>query len=95
VKSCKECLIVKPLSDFFKDRTQVDGFMRRCKLCDKARKQSIEYKEYAREYGYAWRELHPDYQAQWMAENPGYMEEWFATHPDKAKEYHDRFRNKK
>lgn len=56
-KMCVFCKVVKPVSDYHKDKTHKFGCRSRCKPCELLRKknQSPEIKTRQRAYGYRWR----------------------------------------
>ena len=49
-KACKKCGIVKPLADFYQDRSLPDGRRNSCIKCDKARKRTDEVREQSHRY---------------------------------------------
>ena len=69
-KKCTKCGEVKNLeTEFYKDKSKKDGYLPRCKECDK--KQSNQWKQNNPEY-------HAQYNAQWNRDNPEYKKEYNA-----------------
>lgn len=43
MKKCSRCKIVKPKSEFWKDKSRKDGFCRQCKACMRERFRANDY----------------------------------------------------
>lgn len=50
MKICSKCKISKNLNEFYKDNRTKDKLQYQCKICQKERQQSPEYKKYIKEY---------------------------------------------
>lgn len=83
-KACPECSTVKPLVDFYRDKSKPDGLTRRCKECTKAsvnqwRKQNLEKARKQRRKSYYNNREHA----------LAYGEKWRQANPDKVKGYYE------
>jgi hypothetical protein len=45
MKKCSKCKVTKPLTDFVRDRTRLDGRVSWCKQCHREKKKEIRLKK--------------------------------------------------
>jgi len=74
-KRCSKCKEVKPVSEFYKDRSRPDGYMYSCKACRKVR--YAEYREEHRE----------EIAAQRKEYDAAYNKEYYKEHRDERAAY--------
>lgn len=78
MKTCKQCLIEKPLSDFSKHSKTKDKLQQKCKSCEKTNNQLL-------------RKKHPN--SKYYNQNPDYYKEyskkWISENKDRWKEYYN------
>jgi 5-methylcytosine-specific restriction endonuclease McrA len=85
-KVCNTCGILKPLSEYHRNKKCQDGRLARCKACRKvADAPYVEsYRERGRQNARAWRMKHPEESArktrEWAQANPGRMREYSAKY---------------
>ena len=88
-KECSCCHKIKPISEFNKDETTVDGFMTRCKECLKKYRQ--ENKEHKKEYDRKYRQENKDkineYQKKYKQENKEYQKEYYKDNTESIKKH--------
>lgn len=76
VKKCYCCQIVKPLTDFCKDKRGIGGFKNSCKFCQKIRRKEhyIRNKEKENLSSKSWKKKNPDrcklMDVEWRKKNP-------------------------
>jgi len=78
---------VKPLEEFYKDRSRPDGYMYHCKACHKVC-YAARNKEYYKEH----REEIRAYQKEYNAEHRDERKEWYEEHREEALAYQKEYR---
>lgn len=70
MKQCTRCKQVKPLTEFWRDRSKSDGHRSQCTECRKRYKQShaVQIREQQR----SWHQRNPHYARNWFKARPGY-----------------------
>jgi len=73
-KVCRKCDKLKPVTNFYGDKTRYDGKCAVCKPCANIRKNNWRKAnpEKRKAEGARWRAKHPNYQKEWIARNPDY-----------------------
>jgi len=83
MKTCKDCQIDKPLSDYYADKSGKDGYRSNCKICLKEKLKTNYISK---------RSVKLKIQANWYANNSDkakkYAKQWRKNNPDKTKKYH-------
>lgn len=83
-KRCSRCGQVKPIGDFYRDKTSKDGLANWCKECHK----EVRKEYYAKHRGEILKK-----QAEWRANNKekkaAYNADYYQANKDKIAEYHD------
>lgn len=96
-KKCSKCGLLKPLSEFSKNRSQNDGYSSRCKECRKKdrRQYYVDHREQDNKRSQIWSSAHREqhnkskrlyYRAHKEQDNER-SRAWKAAHPEKMKEY--------
>ncbi len=104
MRICNKCKKEKPLSEYYKDRSNASGREYMCKECKKEYSKTLP-DDYRREYykknkerlleeGREWRERNPDYMKEWYRRNPDYVTQRFRENKEELvaynrKWYHD------
>ena len=94
-KKCSRCLLNKPTSDFYKDKTKKDGFGSRCKLCaiEQAKEWRINNTSRRNHLAQEWRKKNKDCinnrRRKWYHENESevrsYQMAWRKKNPDNVR----------
>lgn len=85
-KKCSKCGELKPLTQFYKDKSQKDGHLNYCKACyviyrnSRINKDPDAFKERKKQINYKWMASHKEWRYR-------YNLKWFADHPEKARQY--------
>jgi Recombination endonuclease VII len=71
VKRCKKCDVLKPLSDFYGEKTARDGHRPECKACSLAYRKRWyrDNRDRAIAYVREWQQAHPDRVKAWRVRN--------------------------
>lgn len=80
-KRCTGCREVKPLTEFFHNKRQRDGFALHCKECMKKEHRKYHKKNADKVHART---------AKWRKEHPGYSREYARAHPEQCKKYNRR-----
>ena len=85
MKQCLQCKILKPIDDFYKNKTMADGHLNKCKSCfaEYKKKYWIENKEALKEYKKKHRAENQDHYKNYAR---NYREENIETIKEKEKE---------
>jgi 5-methylcytosine-specific restriction endonuclease McrA len=81
LKRCGRCTKWKLVSEFYKDRTQKDGYSGSCKICSKERK-----KEWCSQNRNREREHNSNYYYRHLEEQRERNRSWHSQHPEKDRE---------
>jgi hypothetical protein len=91
-KICSKCGIEQDVSEFYADKSKVDGFYSCCKTCKKNyfNTRTDEMKLYLK----TWRSNNPDSIKNYRQKNPNYVKEYYKKNKDvmlsrSKKHYHD------
>jgi len=98
MKKCHTCKEIKPLNDFYKNKTMADGHHGTCKLCIKSYQSTIKdkLKEYQKQYQPKYKVEHREELLAYLKEyqrGPGKekhyanIKAWRAANPDKVAQY--------
>jgi hypothetical protein len=89
MKTCTKCNIEKPLMDFYKNKSSMDGLTYQCKLC--CIQQNTKFKLANPNYQKDWKLKNKDsitqYNTQWHQSNPDYHQKWYLDNKDYKKQY--------
>lgn len=79
-KICSKCNIEKDFSEFYVDKTKIDGLYSCCKTCKKFyfNTRTVETKLYQKE----WRLNNPDSSKNYREKNPNYIKEYYKKNKD-------------
>lgn len=105
-KECRDCHQVKPLSEFYKDKTKTGGYRHSCKQCvlaknleyrqnnrEKIRKQRRErWAKHKEELKPRKNELAREYHQRHKEEKNQWQREYRRAHPEKIRDYQKRHR---
>jgi len=85
-KKCARCKQAKPLTDFYRDKQNKDGYKGVCKKCQAAydKAHHAQNAEKYRARSYEWKEAHPDKQTAHVRKSS--VKRYAATGPQKPQE---------
>jgi len=83
------------LSEFYKDKSRLNGYDCRCKECAKARsrKNSKKNPDYMKNYNREWLNKNPNYKKEWREKNPNYLSPCRIENPNYHNEYMKKYMN--
>ena len=97
MKTCNQCKVEKPLTDYYRDKSRIDGLMYRCKVCTK--QGNTKYYEQNREkvrqsqretYKQNTEKIKANY-LEWKKANPEYYKNWCNGNKERLQEYHKEY----
>ncbi len=84
MRICNKCKKEKPLTDFYKDRSNASGYSYRCKECKRIQQNKYHEnnREAKRDYMEKYRKENPHIQKLWKQKNPDYMKNHYAENKE-------------
>ena len=84
-KCCTKCSVEKPLTEFYRSKTNIDGLQGKCKICSNEHRKQWRLKN--PEKIQQWKQNNPDYLKQWNQNNSNYMKQWNQNNSEKVKQW--------
>lgn len=88
-KTCSDCGITKPISDFFRDARSAGGRRSDCKTCNSAKRRKNKEANIERE-----RAVQAAYYQKNSESIKSYVNQWRKENPDKCKQYRKDYRDR-